>query len=284
LQSIPFILYPIIPVLIAFMKKKYKLNHKNRTDSSAKINRHVNFSETVETIRLNRFIARSGICSRRQADEYIKNGWITVNGEKVTELGSQVPLSADVRLRGKRILPEKNIYILLNKPKDYITTLKDPKGRKTVTDLIDLPEDIRIFPVGRLDRNTTGVLLLTNDGDLAEKLAHPRYKHRKVYQVTLDKDFTRKDLEQLVEGVELEEGYISADAASSPDPADKKTVGIEIHSGQNRVVRHMFEKLGYQVKNLDRVYFAGLTKKGLPRGKWRYLTEKEISMLHRKLF
>ena len=235
-------------------------------------------------IRLNRYIALSGICSRRQADEYISGGWVTVNGEKVTALGTKVPADADVRLHGKRISPEKKIYILLNKPKDYITTARDPEGRRTVLDLIRLPEDIRIFPVGRLDRNTTGVLLLTNDGALADKLTHPRYARKKIYQATLDRDLTRADMDKLVKGVKLEEGVIAADAVSYVDPENKKVIGIEIHSGQNRVVRRLFEKLGYEVKNLDRVYFAGLTKKNLPRGRWRYLSEKEISMLHRRLF
>ncbi len=265
-------------------KNIHKQKNKRGEKIPLKNSKSRNSSIPNTIIRLNRFIALSGICSRRKADEYIKNGWVKVNGKKVTELGSQVPLTAEVRLHGKQIFPEKKIYILLNKPKDYITTLKDPEARKTIMDLIKLPEDIRIFPVGRLDRNTTGVLLLTNDGDLTEKLIHPKYKHQKIYQVTLDKEITRKDLEQLIEGVKLEEGIMSADAASFPYPVNKKIIGLEIHSGQNRVIRRMFEKLGYQVKNLDRVYFAGLTKKGLPRGKWRYLTEKEISMLHRKLF
>ena len=238
----------------------------------------------AEEIRLNRFIALSGICSRRQADEYIKKGWVSVNGEVVREMGIKVSPAADVRVRGRKIMPEKKIYILLNKPKDTIATVKDPEGRKTVLDLIRLPEKVRLFPVGRLDRNTTGVLLLTNDGDLAEKLMHPKHQHRKVYEVTLTSEVSRKDIQQLVEGVPLEEGSISADAASYPDPENKKVVGLEIHSGQNRVVRRMFEKLGYTVKRLDRVSFAGLTKKGLSRGKWRYLSSKEISMLHRKLF
>ena len=238
----------------------------------------------TEEIRLNRYIALSGICSRRQADEYIRRGWVTVDGKKVVDLGTKVPLTAEVRLRGKKINPEKKVYILLNKPKDYITTAKDPEGRKTVLDLINLPAGTRIFPVGRLDRNTTGVLLLTNDGAMAERLTHPRYARKKIYQVTLDKDLTRADMEKLVQGIDLEEGRVAADAVSYVNTEDKRVIGLEIHSGQNRVVRRLFEKLGYKVKNLDRVYFAGLTKKSLPRGRWRYLTEKEIVMLHRRLF
>jgi len=259
------------------IKQKKKVNHGKRKTGKKQ-------GQAQEMIRLNRYIALSGICSRRQADEYISGGWVTVNGEKVTALGTKVPADADVRLHGKRISPEKKIYILLNKPKDYITTARDPEGRRTVLDLIRLPEDIRIFPVGRLDRNTTGVLLLTNDGALADKLTHPRYARKKIYQATLDRDLTRADMDKLVKGVKLEEGVIAADAVSYVDPENKKVIGIEIHSGQNRVVRRLFEKLGYEVKNLDRVYFAGLTKKNLPRGRWRYLSEKEISMLHRRLF
>jgi 23S rRNA pseudouridine2605 synthase len=257
---------------------------KKEKGSKGRKKEHKGRPEAPVTIRLNRYIALSGICSRRQADEYIVKGWVTVNGKKVTDLGTKVAMNAEVKVRGKKINPEKKVYILLNKPKDYITTAKDPEGRKTVFDLIRLPEEARIFPVGRLDRNTTGVLLLTNDGALAQKLTHPRYAQKKIYQVTLDKDLTRSDMQKLVEGVELEEGLVSADAVSYVSEEDKKVVGLEIHSGQNRVVRRLFESLGYRVKNLDRVYFAGLTKKALPRGRWRYLTEKEIVMLHRQLF
>ncbi len=236
-----------------------------------------------EFMRLNRYIALSGICSRRQADEYIVRGQVTVDGKKVTDLGIKVSRSADVRLKGKRILPEKKVYILLNKPKDCLTTTRDPEGRRTVFDLVRVP-GVRLFPVGRLDRNTTGVLLLTNDGELAQKLTHPRYKQKKVYQATLDRDVTRHDLERLVEGIELDEGIVAADAVSWVDADHKNIVGLEIHSGQNRVVRRLFEALGYKVKALDRVAFAGLTKKAVPRGKWRHLTDKEIVMLHRRLF
>ncbi len=267
------------------MDKKYQNKPSGtRKPNPSKKGKTTGIYDKNNTVRLNQFIARSGICSRRQADVYIKKGWVTVNGEKVTEMGVKVSLSADVRLKGDKIVPEKKIYILLNKPKDTITTVKDQEGRRTVLDLVRLPEKVRLFPVGRLDRNTTGVLLLTNDGELAGKLTHPRYRHRKVYEITLTKEVTRKDLKQLVTGVELEEGIVAADAASFPDPDDKKVVGLEIHTGQNRVVRRLFEKLGYKISRLDRVSFAGLTKKGLPRGKWRYLTPGEISMLHRRMF
>ncbi len=264
-------------------RKRKGNNHRTRKEYG-KRKGTVSSPSGKETIRLNQFIARSGICSRRQADEYIRKGWVSVNGKVVTEMGIRVSPADEVKVRGRRVMPEKKIYILLNKPKDTITTVKDPEGRKTVLDLIRLPEEARLFPVGRLDRHTTGVLLLTNDGELAEKLMHPRYMHRKVYEVTLTREVTRRDLQQLVEGVPLEEGMVAADAASYVDPGDKKVIGLEIHTGQNRVVRRMFEKLGYEVKHLDRVSFAGLTKKGLARGKWRHLTSREISMLHRKLF
>jgi 23S rRNA pseudouridine2605 synthase len=259
------------------MQKKGKGN-KNKKRGEKRV------QEGPALIRLNRYIALSGICSRREADERISRGEVTVDGKKVTSLGTKVPMNADVRVRGRKISPEKKVYILLNKPKDCITTAKDPEGRKTVFDLIRLPDNTRIFPVGRLDRNTTGVLLLTNDGALAQKLTHPRYAQKKIYQVTLDRDLTRTDMEKLVSGIELEEGKIAADAVSYVHEEDKKIIGMEIHSGQNRVVRRLFEKLGYRVKQLDRVSFAGLTKKALPRGRWRHLTEKEIVMLRRHLF
>lgn len=235
-------------------------------------------------IRLNRFISNSGLCSRRDADEYIRNGFITVNGKKVTDLGVKVSLRDDIRYRNKKLTAEKKVYILMNKPKDYVTTVEDPHADKTVLDLLgnDLRE--RVYPVGRLDKATTGVLLLTNDGDLTTKLTHPRYNRRKIYHVYLDHDVARNDLFRLTEGVELEDGLVAADAVSYADENDRKQIGIELHSGQNRVVRRMFENIGYKVMKLDRVYFAGLTKKNLPRGKWRFLTEKEIVMLKRGIF
>ncbi len=235
-------------------------------------------------IRLNRFISNSGTCSRRDADELIRNGFITVNGKKVTDLGTKVSLKDDVRYRNKRLTAEKKVYILMNKPKDYVTTVEDPHASKTVLDLLGSDFRERVYPVGRLDRATTGVLLLTNDGELTGKLTHPKYKRRKIYHVFLDRDVARNDLFRLTEGIELEDGIVVADAVSYADEEDRSQIGIELHSGQNRVVRRMFEKLGYNVRKLDRVYFAGLTKKNLPRGKWRFLNEKEISMLKRGIF
>jgi 23S rRNA pseudouridine2605 synthase len=235
-------------------------------------------------MRLNRYIANSGVCSRRDADEHIKNGLITVNGKTVTDFGTKVSYDDDVRYRNKRLSAEKKVYILMNKPKDYVTTVEDPHADKTVLDLLgeDFPE--RVYPVGRLDKATTGVLLLTNDGELTGKLTHPKYKRRKIYHVFLDKDVTKNDLFKFTEGIELDGEKIVADAVSYADPEDRTQIGIELHSGQNRVIRRMFETLGYRVKKLDRVYFAGLTKKNVARGKWRYLNEKEVIMLKRGVF
>jgi 23S rRNA pseudouridine2605 synthase len=237
-----------------------------------------------EKIRLNRFIANSGVCSRRDADEHIKNGLVSVNGHIVTDMGIRVTYDDDVRFRNKRLSAEKKVYILMNKPKDYVTTVEDPHAEHTVLDLIgdDCPE--RVYPVGRLDKATTGVLLLTNDGDLAGKLTHPKFKRKKIYHVFLDNAVTKNDLFKLTEGIELDGVTVVADAVSYADPDDKSQIGIELHSGQNRVIRRMFESLGYKVKKLDRVYFAGLTKKNVQRGKWRFLTDKEVSMLKRGIF
>jgi len=232
-----------------------------------------------EQIRLNRYIASTGICSRRQADVYIKAGLITVNDKVVTELGTKIYQNDLIKYNGERIREEKKIYILLNKPKDYVTTVEDPHATKTVLDLVRNACKERIYPVGRLDRTTTGVLLITNDGDLTKRLTHPKFNKLKVYQVTLNKGLKPGDLEKISKGVTLEDGFIKADAISYVNPADKKMVGIEIHSGRNRIVRRIFEHLNYRVIKLDRVYFAGLTKKGLARGQWRFLSEKEISML-----
>ncbi len=237
-----------------------------------------------EPVRLNKYIANSGVCARREADELIKQGYITVNGKKVTDMGIKVSPSDVVEYRGKKLVPGKKEYILLNKPKGYVTTVKDPHAENTVIDLVKDATRERIYPVGRLDKSTTGVLLLTNDGDLAGKLTHPSYGARKVYHVFLDRDVTRHDMETIVGGVELEEGKVSADAISYADTEDHTQVGIELHSGQNRVVRRIFEKLGYKVRKLDRVSFAGLTKKNLQRGHWRHLTIKEISMLKRGIY
>ncbi len=234
-----------------------------------------------ELIRLNRYIAGSGLCARREADELIKKGMITVNGKKVTEMGVMVSRGDIVVYKGRRLQPEKRVYILLNKPKGYVTTTKDPHAENTVLDLVREAAPGRIYPVGRLDKATTGVLLLTNDGELAERLTHPSHGAAKVYHVFLNKALTRRDMEQLVTGVELEEGVVSADAVSYADADDHTQAGLEIHSGQNRVVRRMFEKLGYRVTKLDRVSFAGLTKKNLQRGTWRHLTTREVSMLKR---
>lgn len=238
----------------------------------------------TEQIRLNRFIANSGVCSRRDADEHIKNGLVSVNGHIVTDMGIRVTYDDDVRFKNKRLSAEKKVYILMNKPKDYVTTVEDPHAEHTVLDLIgeDCPE--RVYPVGRLDKATTGVLLLTNDGDLAGKLTHPKFKRKKIYHVFLDNAVTKNDLFKLTEGVELDGVKVVADAVSYADPDDKSQIGIELHSGQNRVIRRMFETLGYKVKKLDRVYFAGLTKKNVQRGKWRFLTDKEVSMLKRGIF
>ena len=238
----------------------------------------------ITIIRLNRFIANSGVCSRREADEHIKNGLISVNGHIVTDMGVKVSNNDDVRFRNKRLSAEKKVYILMNKPKDYVTTVEDPHAEHTVLELIGDTCPERVYPVGRLDKATTGVLLLTNDGDLAGKLTHPKYKRRKIYHVFLDRPVTKNDLFRLTEGIELDGITVVADAVSYADPEDKSQIGIELHSGQNRVIRRMFETLDYKVKKLDRVYFAGLTKKNVQRGKWRYLNDKEITMLKRGIF
>ncbi len=235
----------------------------------------------AEPVRLNKYIAASGVCARREADELIKQGYISVNGKKVTDMGIKVMPSDKVEYRGRLLTPGKKVYILLNKPKGYVTTVRDPHAESTVLDLVKDATTERIYPVGRLDKATTGVLLLTNDGDLAGKLTHPSYGTGKVYHVFLDREVTRNDMETIVSGVDLEEGKISADAISYAVFCLQKQVGIEIHSGQNRVVRRIFEKLGYKVRKLDRVSFAGLTKKNLQRGHWRHLTQKEVSMLKR---
>jgi 23S rRNA pseudouridine2605 synthase len=235
-------------------------------------------------IRLNRFIAGSGICSRRDADEIIKKGWITVNGKQVTGLGTKVAAGDDVRYKNKKLASERKVYILLNKPKDYVTTVEDPHADHTVLDLIKDACPERVYPVGRLDKSTTGILLLTNDGDLAGKLSHPKYNRKKIYHVFLDRVVQKNDLFKLTGGIDIDGEIIAADAVSYTDPEDRSQLGIELHSGQNRVVRRLFEKLGYKVKKLDRVYYAGLTKKNLPRGKWRFLSDKEVSMLKRGIY
>lgn len=232
-----------------------------------------------EPIRLNKFLANAGICSRREADEFITAGVVSVNGEVVTELGTKVKRSDEVKFHDQPVNIEHKVYVLLNKPKDCVTTSDDPQERKTVMDFVKDACKERIYPVGRLDRNTTGVLLLTNDGDLASKLTHPKFLKKKIYHVYCDKNVTKADLDQIAAGITLDDGEIHADAVSYASDTDKSQVGIEIHSGKNRIVRRIFESLGYRVIKLDRVYFAGLTKKGLRRGDWRYLTEQEVNFL-----
>ena len=254
-------------------------------DPSAKysMKKRIEYKETHidpnEPIRLNKYLANAGVCSRREADDFIQAGVVTVNGHVVTELGTKVLRGDEVKFHDQPVTLEKKVYVLLNKPKDYVTTSDDPQQRKTVMDLVKDACPERIYPVGRLDRNTTGVLLLTNDGEMASKLTHPKFLKKKVYHVYLDKNVTMHDMQQIASGIELEDGEIQADAIEYADDHDKSQVGIEIHSGKNRIVRRIFESLGYRVTKLDRVQFAGLTKKNLRRGDWRFLTEQEVDML-----
>ncbi|RMG82949.1 MAG: rRNA pseudouridine synthase [Bacteroidetes bacterium] len=264
------------------MKNK---NHGNKRSFSPKkrIKKLTPKPDTIkkdDAIRLNKYIANSGICSRREADEYIQNGLVTVNGKVVKELGVKVKPDDEVRFAGELIKNEKPVYILLNKPKNVVTTVKDPQRRITVMDIIKGACKERVYPVGRLDKDTTGLLLLTNDGDLTMKLTHPRHGVKKIYHVVTNKKVKKEDLIKMLQGVETEVGIIKADKAEYVEGKDnQKEIGIELHSGKNRAVRRMFEALGYKVVKLDRVYFAGLTKKKLPRGKWRFLTREEINML-----
>lgn len=237
-----------------------------------------------QPLRLNKFMANAGICSRREADKYIEAGLVTVNGQVVTELGTKVLRTDEVKFHDQTVSMEDKIYVVLNKPKDYVTTSDDPEKRKTVMDLVKNACPERIYPIGRLDRNTTGVLLLTNDGDMASKLMHPKFLKKKIYHVHLNRAVTEEDMKQILDGVELEDGVMKADAVEYASESDKKQVGIEIHSGKNRIVRRIFEHLGYRVVKLDRVYFAGLTKKNLRRGQWRFLTPQEVSMLRMGAF
>lgn len=232
-----------------------------------------------QAIRLNRYIASTGICSRREADQYITAGFVSVNGKVVNKLGVKVQPDDVVRFNGKIVKNEKKVYILMNKPKDYITTVEDTGGKKTVMDIIGEELAERIYPVGRLDRNTTGVLLLTNDGELTLRLTHPSYNKKKIYHVFLNRNLNISDMNRIAGGIELDDGFIKPDVIQYVDATDKKQVGIELHSGKNRIVRRIFEALGYRIRKLDRVYFAGLTKRGLQRGQWRYLTTKEVNML-----
>jgi 23S rRNA pseudouridine2605 synthase len=256
---------------------------QRRNNNGYNPHRPVDYQDIVvdpnEELRLNKYLANAGVCSRREADEYITKGCVQVNGQVVTELGTKVTRKDAILFNDQPVSLERKIYVLLNKPKDTVTTSDDPQGRQTVMDLVRNAAHERIYPVGRLDRNTTGVLLLTNDGDLASKLTHPKYVKKKIYHVWLDKDVTPEDLAKIAAGVELEDGPIHADAIAYANDTDKNQVGIEIHSGKNRIVRRIFEHLGYRVVKLDRVYFAGLTKKNLPRGRWRHLTQQEVSIL-----
>lgn len=240
-------------------------------------------------MRLNQYIAHSGLCSRREADTLIKEGKVTINGKPVESIAVLINEQDVVKVDGKLIRPEKKVYILLNKPKDYITTTDDEKDRKTVLDLIQPTlntqpqfKNLRLYPVGRLDRNTSGLLLLTNDGELTQTLTHPKYNIEKLYIATLDKRLSPTDMDKIEAGIELEDGLMEVDEIAYPDPSDKTKIGIAIHSGRNRIVRRIFETLGYEVKQLDRIVYAGLTKKDLPRGKFRHLEEHEVAMLKNK--
>jgi 23S rRNA pseudouridine2605 synthase len=274
------------------MAKKGKIPGKYKTTERRSRNEH--FSENERTkniersgaieykqahIRLNKYVANSGVCSRREADSLIEKGEIKVNGKVVTEMGVTVAASDKVEYKGKQLSPEKKVYILLNKPKNTVTTSSDPQGRRTVLEIIRNACPERVYPVGRLDRNTTGLLILTNDGDLSKKLTHPSFETKKIYHAFLDHPMLPEHLKAIQAGIELEDGPIKPDSISYADEDDPTQVGIEIHSGRNRVVRRIFEHLGYEVEKLDRVFFAGLTKKNLPRGKWRFLDEKEVRFL-----
>ena len=237
-----------------------------------------NPNQSAGEIRLNRFISQSGVCSRREADDFILAGVVTVNGQVVTELGTKILPTDEVRFHDEKLQGEKNVYLVLNKPKGYVTSLDDPHAEKTVMDLVKNACAERVYPVGRLDKNSLGLLLITNDGDITRQLTHPSYRKKKIYQVTLDKPLTRADMDSLTEGITLEDGDIFADEVAYASE-DKRTVGVEIHSGRNRIVRRMFEHLGYTVQKLDRVYYAGLTKKNLKRGEWRFLTRDEVMRL-----
>lgn len=260
-------------------KNKREGKRKSGGDSRKKTIKHKD-----EAVRLNRFIANAGVCARREADQYIEAGFVTVNGEVVKKLGTKVLPGDEVRFKGRKLNPEKKVYLLLNKPKDSITTVDDPHAKLTVMDLVRGACRERIYPVGRLDRHTTGILLLTNDGELAKKLTHPGHKVAKIYHAQLDKPLTQNDMRDISKGVTLKDGNVEVDEILYTDHSDLTMIGLQIHSGQNRVVRRIFEHFGYKVKKLDRVSFAGLTKKNVPRGRWRHLTEKEINMLKMNIF
>jgi 23S rRNA pseudouridine2605 synthase len=266
--------------IILSRDKNYSRNRNDQAKPAIQEGRKIHVvRKGDEEIRLNRFIANAGICSRREADKLITDGGITVNGKVVTELGAKVRKRDVVIYKGKPLDIEKKIYLLMNKPRGYVTTLDDPHAEHTVMELIAGACEERVYPVGRLDKETSGVLLFTNDGDLAKKLTHPSYEKKKIYHVFLTREFSEEHLEQVRKGIELEDGFIAADSINYADPQDKTQVGIEIHSGRNRIVRRIFEHLGYKIARLDRVVFAGLTKKNLPRGKWRFLTPREVDFL-----
>ena len=255
------------------------INRRPQVEDAAFSDNDMVMAPVKDVVRLNKFIANSGVCSRREADNFILAGVVTVNGEVVTELGTKVNIATDdIRFNGERLKGENKVYIIMNKPKGYVTTASDPHADKTVMDLLKgCPT--RVFPVGRLDKNTTGVLMFTNDGEIAEKLTHPSYDKKKIYQVSLDSKLRQEDFDKILSGIELSDGVIAADALEYIEEDDHRKLGIEIHSGKNRIVRRIFESLGYEVKALDRVYFAGLTKKGIKRGDWRYLSEGETNLL-----
>ena len=268
---------------VTFRKRKNKtegeFNPNEKYSRKKQLEYQKNNVDYSKPIRLNKFLANAGICSRREADEFIQSGVISVNGEVVTQLGAKIMMTDTVMFKNQPVQSERKVYLLLNKPKDCLTTSDDPNNRKTVLDLVKNACSERIYPVGRLDRNTTGVLLLTNDGDLAAKLTHPKYNKKKIYHAVLDKNLETVDYESIIQGVDLGDEHVSVDALEFVKAGNRREIGIEIHSGQNRVVRRIFEKFGYKVVYLDRVYFAGLTKKNVPRGKYRFLTQREINML-----
>lgn len=262
------------------LKAGKKTDPEKKSESKEVVKRVVKTGFKLdEKIRLNRYLSNAGVCSRREADQYIETGCVTVNGILVTALGSKVSVSDEVRFNGQTLNPQNKVYLLLNKPKGFVTTTDDPQERKTVMDLVEKACPERIYPVGRLDKETTGVLLFTNDGDLAKKLTHPSFSKKKIYQVSLNKPLTKNDLLTIAKGIELEDGFIAADAINYVSEDNKHEIGIEIHSGRNRIVRRIFNHLGYEVEKLDRVVFAGLTKKNVPRGKFRFLTQAEINLL-----
>ncbi len=268
------------PVQEAPVKKVASNKYAKIKSAPGAITKVVENTSSGETMPVNKFIAHSGVCSRRDAAILVKEGKVMVNGELAIDPGMKVSPADVVKVNGKKITPTKNfVYILLNKPKDYLTTLEDPQGRKTVLDLIKQATTERVYPVGRLDRNTSGVLLLTNDGELAQKLSHPKHEIKKVYEVRLDRALTKGDMDKIAGGITLEDGFVAPDVIAYADAQDKSIIGIEIHSGRNRIVRRIFEHFKYDIKALDRVMFAGLTKKNVQRGKWRFLNEKELRIL-----